>query len=366
MSENNPADQAKLLLEKYLRGECTPEEEAQVQDWFYSFGDEPLEEEHLVQALGNTKDTIMDYVSNDVPVTPIATFFPWKKIAVAALLLIFLGGVIGGYLHTTKSDVSLELAAIVGDSTGVYKNDIMPGSTYAYVVYPDGQKRNIDHDAKLLGNTTNVSGGGLLTVGVPKAGKYKLELKDGTLVWLNSSSTLSFPETFANDERKVELNGEAYFEVAKDAKRPFRIAVKGSTIEVLGTSFNVNAYTDEVNTSLVEGKVKIINDDIEKYLIPGEEALIKGDEIKIATTNLPKNTAWQRDEFYFDGSNLQDIIQQLARWYDVDFINSELLTGATTYKGSMSRDLRLSAVLSMLTIATQRKFEINGREVTVK
>lgn len=101
-------------------------------------------------------------------------------------------------------------------------------------------------------------------------------------------------------------------------------------------------------------------------MIPGEEAVIKGNEIKIAQTDPSKNTAWQRDEFYFDGNNLQDIVGQLARWYDVDFINSELLTGTSTYKGSINRDSKLSTVLNVLAFATQRKFEINGRKVIIE
>lgn len=368
MDKNNPTDQAKVLLGKYLRGECTPDEERKVQEWFYSFDEEEMiVEEERALALGNTKATIMDSLNNTKAIASSVSMFSWKGIAAAAAVCIVLGSVVGIYLQRTVTKASVELAAIISDSTGTYKNDIMPGASYAYVIDSKGVKKEIVNKEEVFDRAKQVTGSNeLVTVGVPKAGKYKLELKDGTVVWLNSSSTLSFPEEFAKEERKVELDGEAYFEVAKDADRPFRISVKGATIEVLGTSFNVNAYTDEVNTSLVEGSVRIISDDIVKYLIPGEGAVIKDNDIKIGLTDLPKNTAWQRDEFYFDGSNLQDIIEQLARWYNVDFVNSEVLTGTSTYHGSISRNSKLSTALKVLALATQREFEIDGRKVIIE
>ncbi|WP_270087597.1 FecR family protein [Sphingobacterium sp. SYP-B4668] len=362
MDENK---QAKLLLEKYLRGECTSEEEDQVQAWFYSFDEEYLEEGHLKVALQQVKEGIMGCIDTRPIVASTARLFPWLKIAVAVLVFIVFGGIMVLYLNKDKEGVTTELAAIVIDSTGIHRNDIMPGAASACVIYANGKRKEIIQNELVLmeseGSTSE-----LLTIEVPKAGKYRLDLEDGTVVWMNSLSTLSFPERFGHEERRVELNGEAYFEVTKDNKRPFRITVKGSTIEVLGTSFNVNAYSDTISTSLVEGKVKIIKEQAERFLLPGEEALIRGSEINISQTNLLKNTAWQRDEFYFDGSNLRDIIEQVARWYNVDFVNSELLTESSTYKGAIGRGHKLSEVLGVLTAATQRKFEINGREVTVR
>src|SRR5690606_38930997 len=128
---------------------------------------------------------------------------------------------------------------------------------------------------------------------------------------------ISYPERFGSNERRVQLKGEAYFEVAKDAKRPFRIVADKTIIEVLGTTFNVNAYKNKVTTSLVEGSVKIIKDGQQKMLKPGQEAIVQDNEIKIEKVDLDKSTAWQRGEFYFEGNNLEEIFGQISRWYDV-------------------------------------------------
>jgi transmembrane sensor len=216
-----------------------------------------------------------------------------------------------------------------------------------------------------LGETA--SPGKNFLVDVPKAGSYMIILEDGTKVWLNASTKLSYPTHFDTSQRLVSLTGEAYFEVAKDASRPFRIQAHGTTIEVLGTTFNVSAYHGEVSTSLVEGSVRVLKEGKQSIIKPGQQATtLLSNDIKVTTADLAKNTAWQRDEFYFDGSNFADVTQQVARWYNVEFENIENINNSSTYKGSISRKSRLSEVLQILAIATGRKFDIVGRKVLIQ
>src|SRR5690606_19728267 len=149
--------------------------------------------------------------------------------------------------------------------------------------------------------------------------------------------------------------GEAYFEVAKDAKRPFRIVADQTIIEALGTTFNVNAYKKKVTTSLVEGSVKIIKGGQHKMLMPGQEAVVQDNEIKIDKVDLDKSTAWQRGEFYFEGSNLEEIFEQISRWYDVEFETHVDSQDEIIYKGGISRQNNLSKVLQILELATKHK-----------
>ncbi|EFK58616.1 FecR domain-containing protein [Sphingobacterium spiritivorum] len=366
MNEDNLNKQAKKLLQKYLNGQCTPEEEQQVIEWFYSFGDElPSAEEDSTDSLKRSKTVILDQIQREEDTLTSSGFFTWKRMLVAAVILVVMGGLLGIYLKSNNTTQTVDLAAVIPDSSGQYKNDIMPGSSYAVITYPNG-KRKTTVDSGTDQNLSSSAEKGLLTIEVPKAGKYKLTLNDGTNVWLNSSSVLSYPTVFDSDQRIVKLSGEAYFDVAKDTDRPFRIELNGSVIEVLGTSFNVNAYTDEISTSLVEGKVKIITGQKETFLSPGNEALIKGNDVAVAPADIQKNTAWQRDEFYFDSDNLSEIIKEVARWYDVEIVNAGSLTVNTTYKGAISREAKLSEVLNILSSATQRRFEIDGRKVIVK
>ncbi|MGJ1197202.1 FecR family protein [Sphingobacterium spiritivorum] len=365
MNEDNLNKQAKKLLQKYLNGQCTPEEEQQVMEWFYSFEEKGLAVPEQEEVLKRSKSALLDQIQeqDDMIISP--RFFTWKRMLIAAVALIVMGGILGIYWKNNSLSATVDLAAVIPDSTGQYKNDIMPGSSYAVITYPNG-KRETSADSQADHSLSSSAENGMLSVEVPNAGKYKVILSDGTHVWLNSSSTLTYPATFGTGQRIVKLSGEAYFDVAKDANRPFRIELNGSVIEVLGTSFNVNAYTEEISTSLVEGKVKIITGQKETFLSPGNEALIKGTDVAVAPADIQKNTAWQRGEFYFDSDNLEEIINQVARWYDVEIVNTESLTVNTTYKGTISREMKLSEVLSILSSATQSRFEIDGRRVIVK
>jgi len=371
MKEQESSDQAKALLRKYLEGQCTPAEEQQVLHWFYT--QDQSEEEQLTKeyhtGLASRINTKLEeqLFSTSTPAVRRLTWFR-SKWMVAAMLVAISGFSFWMYNRFSLPDQKpLELAAEVPSHNQAFHNDILPGGHYAKVITPKGEEQQLaDPFVQRLEQSADQQGKNFL-VDVPKAGSYMIILEDGTKVWLNASTKLSYPTHFEANQRQVALTGEAYFEVAKDANRPFRINANGTTIEVLGTTFNVNAYHNEVSTSLVEGSVKVLKEGNQTIIKPGQQATTSlTNDIKVTTTDLTKNTAWQRDEFYFDGNNLKDISLQIARWYNVEFENMETIGTNSTYKGSISRNSRLSEVLQILTLATGRKFDIIGRKVIIQ
>lgn len=199
-----------------------------------------------------------------------------------------------------------------------------------------------------------ISQGNLLPnrIATPRGGQYRLVLSDGTRVWLNAATSLRFPVAFANNERRVELSGEAYFEVEKDAARPFRVQLSDHTeVEVLGTHFNIMSYDEEgVNkTTLVEGKVKVSAGNETKVLQPGDQAMNKGNKVIQLknNTNTDQVLAWKKGLFDFSSDDLGSIALQLERWYGVD-ISFEGKVAQKHISGVISRNNHLDTVLKML------------------
>lgn len=371
MKEQESSDQAKALLKKYLEGQCTAEEEQQVLHWFYT-AEQPEEEQLSKEYRSGLASRINmrleeKLFDESAPTITRASWFRSKWVAAAMLV------VVSGFSYWMYKQFSspnhqpTELAAEVPAHDHTFHNDILPGGTYAKIISPKGEEQQLlDPYVQRLEQPADEEGKNFL-VDVPKAGSYMIILEDGTKVWLNASTKLSYPTHFESDQRQVALTGEAYFQVAKDASRPFRINANGTTIEVLGTTFNVNAYHDEVSTSLVEGSVKVLKASKQTIIKPGQQAKTTlTNTIEVTTTDLAKNIAWQREEFYFDGNNFKDISLQIARWYNVEFENMESIGTNSTYKGSFSRNSRLSEVLQILAIATGRKFDIIGRKVIIQ
>ncbi|WP_262248503.1 FecR family protein [Parapedobacter soli] len=185
----------------------------------------------------------------------------------------------------------------------------------------------------------------------PNGGTYQLTLADGSKVWLNAASTLKYPSHFDNNERIVELEGEGYFEVAKDTKRPFKVRSKGQEVEVLGTEFNVSAYPDEdaTKTTLVEGEVRLLADatGANVMLAPSEQGSLVNDVIDVRKVKTELFTAWKDGFFYFDRLPTRAALGQLARWYDLELIYEGQLKKMNMF-AYIKRDKPLSAVLTSL------------------
>jgi len=196
------------------------------------------------------------------------------------------------------------------------------------------------------------------TMSTPRGGQYRLTLPDGTLVWLNAESSITYPTVFAATERSVTVTGEAYLEVAKEKNRPFRVMAGDANIEVLGTHFNINAYANEghTKTSLLEGSVKINS----RILQPGQ-AFANGE---VFQTNVARDVAWKNGVFNFNDQNLAQVMRQLARWYNLE-VEYPLGVPKKEYGGEMGRNLSLGQVLKGME-STGLRFELNGRKLTVK
>jgi transmembrane sensor len=221
------------------------------------------------------------------------------------------------------------------------------------------------------GNTNEVA---YNTMSTPRGGQYQLSLPDGSKVWLNSESSITYPVVFATHERRVQITGEAYFEVTSNKKWPFRVEynatghpeersdeglpAKRTVIEVLGTHFNIKAYADEgsTKTSLLEGSVKI-----DKQILKPGQAYTNG---RIVPTNVDQDVAWKNGIFNFNNQNLSQVMKELARWYDLEIEYPDGIP-QKEYGGEIGRNLKLTQVLKGLGNSGVH-FELNGRRVTVE
>ncbi|MGK6352577.1 FecR family protein [Parapedobacter sp. DT-150] len=272
-------------------------------------------------------------------------------------------------------------SGIIADSQYGFKNDVLPGGNQALLVLSDGKTVPLDQSVRLIREgkyPVSASRDGELSyhqgvdgdpsrvneVRVPQAGQYKVILSDGTTVWVNSLSTLTFPVQFGAGERRVTLEGEAFFDVTKDPARPFYVEVGGKTIQVLGTRFNVSAYSDEVMTTLVEGAVRIADTRSVRMLKPGQQAIAKPSGIDVLPANLEKATAWKDGYFVFEGDDIQTIMEQVARWYEVQVHYTGEIP-QDVYSGSVPRHSTVGGVLQMLMDVSDLRFEVDGRDITV-
>lgn len=319
------------------------------------------------------------------------SLFPVMRWLSAAVILITLG--VGSWFYF-KEETPLPADNIK------YANDIPPGSNDAILTLADGSKISLTEADK--GELLDVTGvrivktadGQLVytivqnellketkpafnTVSTPRGGQYQVNLPDGTKVWLNAASSLKFPTTFTNlKERKVELSGEAYFEVAKNKQQPFKVLSSAGQdriqeIEVLGTHFNINAYDDETETktTLLEGSVKAAA--IEKadrksdvILIPGQQAILSKLTFRTLNVDTEEAIAWKNGNFVFANEGIESIMRKIARWYNVE-VNYQGKITDNTFVGRVPRFANISEALTILELTNTVHFKIEGRRITV-
>jgi transmembrane sensor len=191
-------------------------------------------------------------------------------------------------------------------------------------------------------------------------------LPDGSKVWLNSASTLRFPALFSGNTREVELNGEAYFDVAKNPNKPFKVITKDQIVEVLGTQFNINSYSDEetFKTTLIEGSVKIIYKDRVVLLSPGQQFQPSMKSSKVIEADTEEVTAWKNGYFLFKDEDIQSIMRKVSRWYNVD-VNYSGNIPDVGFGGNISRSKDINEVLNVLQLTNAVHFKVEGRRITV-
>ncbi len=204
------------------------------------------------------------------------------------------------------------------------------------------------------------------TMSVPRGGQYKLTLPDGTNVWLNAESSITYPTFFTGAKRRVTITGEAYFEVAKNPTMPFVVGYNEMEVQVLGTHFNIDAYPDDplIRTTLLEGSVKLHKGSNEVLISPGQQAGIGGEgRFKVSNVDVEEVVAWKNGYFHFTYADIESIMHQLARWYDID-VSYEGKIAADRFTGEVPRSAHLSEILQVLESSGAR-FRINGRKIVV-
>lgn len=300
-----------------------------------------------------------------------------KSIAAAVILSLCVGG---GWFLYSRLNTATPLVA-------VNNGPILPGKPQAILVLSTGEKVVLDSLNQEVneqnGITIQVSDGGSLTyrlidsvkqtgelfnqVSIPRGGEYMMQLADGTKVWLNAATEFRYPAVFCGQQRKVSLKGEAYFEVSKDLLHPFVVEVDEVQIKVYGTCFNVNSYKEgNVQTVLVEGAVGIQHKGQELRLKPGQKGESTGKEIKVSEVDPYAYIAWKDGNFVFENERLEEVMDKLIRWYDIEVFYTRESSREIRLSGDMKRYRDIQSLLYYFEQIADVKFEIKGRGVVVK
>jgi hypothetical protein len=327
-------------------------------------------------------------------------YAPIIRWAAAAVILLMVG--IGIYYYAVKRPKALSVAEASKKVLG--GNDVLPGGNNAVLTLANGKKIILNnlHDGTVANQgkskVVKVSSGMIAyraegathkapssvtfnTLSTPKGGQYQIVLPDGTKVWLNAVSSITFPTAFTGKDREVEITGEAYFEVAENAVKPFIVKAlptlgggrEGVEVQVLGTHFDVNAYQDEssLKVTLIEGSVKVaqVATHHTQLIAPGEQAQVNANGNIILNTHVDTSeaVAWKNGKFRFDNTSLPELMRQLSRWYDVKVIytgNVKEDAGKYAFVGEIERDSKLSLVLKLLELGGVH-FKIEDKELIV-
>lgn len=326
-------------------------------------------------------------------------FIPWMRVAAAVLIVVIAGGSYRMLQNNKRNEPAKMVAEIPKPAP------ILPGTDKALLTMADGSTVILDNlqngvlaqhsntiiqkqGAVLMYNATTASNEKTTvtfnTLSTPRGGQYRVVLSDGSEVWLNAASSLRFPTAFTGNSRDVELTGEAYFEVAKvsypvggdrrsgtkfgEGALPFHVMVNGMRVDVLGTHFNINSYSEEqaIKTSLLEGSVQVTNGSFNSRIKPGEQAIVTGKDevINIRTPDMGAVMAWKNGLFEFEGADVATIMRQIARWYDVEIVYTGKIP-LRRFQGKISRNAQLSEVLRILELSNI-KFRVEGKKIIVQ
>lgn len=397
MDNNHEAYQYAALIVKQLRGELSANEQAKLNSWI----EEGPENAALMQKMQDeaAMKTDLDFfegINNEkawqnimertgqVPFSQKLYAFV-RRWQYAAAAVVALG--VAGFFYGRRQSPAVK-PVVAGLVKSKYKNDVPPGTDKARLILDDGSVVIVDGNT--FGTVKNYNGSKITsrhgevnyqvttnapapdkvqynTIATPNGCKYKITLPDGSLVWLNSGSSLKFPVVFAGTQRVVQLTGEAYFEVTKNKRKPFKVLANNTEVRVLGTHFNVHAFNGEaVKTTLLEGSVKISGNGQSKMIVPGQQASVElaSATIRIHNIDVTESVAWKNDLFVFDSEGIESIMKEVARWYNVEVEYKDVIP-QTHISGSISRKNNISQILNMLELTGGVHFGIDGRRITV-
>ncbi|SEW52999.1 FecR family protein [Chitinophaga arvensicola] len=381
-------ERLEVLFDRYVRRECTPGEVTEL----VLLMQDPAAEEILTPAMMalwerirkeettypvNWEQMYASVTSVEDVQEPLPQIRWWRPMAAAVVILL---AAAGSYLlfisrKTAKENTTMPVA-MQDASPGGNRAVLTLGNGDTIVVNAhqngwtaqEGSSSVVKKDSNTLvyettgKNTATTVAYHILTT--PRGGQFRVVLPDGSRVWLNAGSSVRYPVAFNGTRREVTLTGEAYFEVAADARMPFRVTAGAVVMDDLGTAFNVMAYPDEaqLKTTLVEGAVKVQRKEEAVILKPGQQ-VAAGQELKVQTVDTDEVIAWKNGEFSFNHNSIYEIMRQIARWYEVEV---KFEGQHDTYlSGNISRSANLSEVLRMLELAGDVKFVMKDGQVTV-
>ncbi len=374
----HPKEYYKELFHKWAANKIAEEEKGILFDWINQYAsDQTLDT--LLREVYEDPDSYQTAVPTDMEKRILKNVFKnkdshyakiitLKKWAVAASAILVL--VLGVYLSASLFNRSQPQAVVASNET---IDVTAPATNRAYISFSDGgtiyldsltkgeassfhgvtiAKTEDDHikyaTAHLAPTQFNIQN----TLYNPKGSKViTIQLSDGTLVWLNAGSSISYPVAFNNKQRKITINGEAYFDVVHDKNRPFIVSKAGvMNVEVLGTRFNVNAYDYEARVTLLEGSVKVRADNpknVAQVLTPGQQAIINKAVVQLTKPVVAQETAWKEGYFSFNNSSLSSVLQQLSIWYNLEVVNSGN-NNDRQFSGELPKNLSLKQILAIL------------------
>ncbi|MBS1603663.1 MAG: FecR domain-containing protein [Bacteroidetes bacterium] len=373
---------AHLLLQRYLGGECSPAEKELVEGWFAELGEEYSGEPVLEDAAAAHDRILMkiraglEELGQPVP-APVRHIGWWRYGVAAAVLIVAIAGWLLWQQHAEKRDNVPPPVAI----------EAAPGGNHAVLTLGDGRQVVLDSAANGLlamqGNNRVIKQNGQLdyqagtttkdkevlynTLTTPRGGQHRLTLPDGTKVWLDAASSITYPTAFAGKTRRVTVTGQAYFEVIHDAKQPFEVGVDGLTVRDIGTSFNINAYSDEpaIKVTLAGGAAEVgaagHSITLKK---PGQQAEWRDSQLQAARdADLESVLAWKNGLFYLTSADIATVMREISRWYDVDIV-FEKGVPAGHITGELPRSTMLSNILQVLQTSGVH-FEVEDRTIRV-
>jgi ferric-dicitrate binding protein FerR (iron transport regulator) len=382
-------DKFNHLIAKYLAGQCTPSEKQEVERWYdeYDAGNKKYLNDNADEMQTSAERSFEDLRARlSLPaetrrnqIRPITSGIRiW--FAAASILVIF---AIGGYfllMHTTKPLLTAHHQLI----------SIQPGSNKAILTLPGGKQINLTDAgsgvlAKAGGVSITKSADGQLiytsasqdasantgkpeynTLTTPRGGQFQVILPDGSRVWLNSASSIIYPTVFNSKTRAVKLQGEAYFEVAKNKQKPFTVTANHVNVKVLGTHFNVTAYSDDaaITTTLLEGSVRLSKGTSNALLTPGLQGIALHNQNSISTqkANLEQVMAWKNGYFAFDDLSIKEVMKIVSRWYDVE-VSYRGSVENKKFGGTISRYKNITELLDNMSQSGGIHYQIEGRRI---
>jgi transmembrane sensor len=376
------------LLSRYTANNCTRKELLEFFTMIKDAGDdESLNQllEPVWQSISDTdkipdldRDKIFKNITAGNHVIPMQSPRRWMRYAAAALLLA--SGAVGFYYYNTKASSKIsssyankaptkqdrnKATLTLADGTLMPLNNKVGGVIVTQNEVPVKQVANGEiiyqsNSAKLPKEQT------YNTLATPLGGQFAITLADGTKVWLNAMSSLKYPVTFVGNERRVELTGEGYFEVAKNKHMPFIVTVNNSEVKVFGTHFNIMGYISEHTTgiTLLEGSVSVSADGRSQMLLPGQLASVKDHQITISATDGSQAVAWKNGYFNFGHEKIEVIMRKLSRWFNIDVTYQGKIT-REGFVGAIPQTTELAEILKTLELTGLVHFKVNGRSVIV-